>query len=63
MCRNGQYTERGIKAWHGYAGQRYRTHPEYAKRLDPALDRVAAETHRPLPARRVIAIRDTQRAV
>lgn len=40
MCRNGRYTERGIKARHGYASERYRIHPEFAVRLDPDLDRV-----------------------
>jgi glucose 1-dehydrogenase len=40
MCRNGRYTERGIKARHGYASQRYRIHPEYAVKLAPRLDRV-----------------------
>jgi threonine dehydrogenase-like Zn-dependent dehydrogenase len=37
MCRNGQYTERGIKQRHGYASERYRIHPEYAVKIDPAL--------------------------
>jgi len=37
MCRNGQYTERGIKQRHGYASERYRIHPEYAVKVDPAL--------------------------
>ncbi len=37
MCRNGQYTERGIKQRHGYASQRYRIHPEYAVKVDPTL--------------------------
>ncbi len=40
MCNNGRYTERGIKARHGYASERYRIHPEFAVRLDPELDRV-----------------------
>ena len=35
MCRNGRYTERGIKARHGFASERYRIRPEYAVRLDP----------------------------
>jgi hypothetical protein len=25
MCRNGQYTERGIKQIHGYMSERWRT--------------------------------------
>jgi threonine dehydrogenase-like Zn-dependent dehydrogenase len=37
MCRNGQYTERGIKQRHGYASDRYRIHPEYAVKVDPDL--------------------------
>ncbi len=37
MCRNGQYTERGIKQRHGYASERYRIHPEYAVKVDPGL--------------------------
>jgi threonine dehydrogenase-like Zn-dependent dehydrogenase len=38
MCRNGQYTERGIKQRHGYASERYRIHPEHTVKIDPALD-------------------------
>ena len=37
MCRNGQYTEHGIKGLHGFARERWRAEPEYAVRLDPAL--------------------------
>jgi glucose 1-dehydrogenase len=37
MCANGQYTERGIKARHGYASERYRIHPEYLVTVDPGL--------------------------
>ena len=37
MCTNGQYTERGIKARHGYASEHYRIHPEYLITVDPAL--------------------------
>ena len=37
MCTNGQYTERGIKARHGYASERYRIHPDYLVAVDPAL--------------------------
>ena len=37
MCRNGQYTERGIKQIHGYMSERWRIEPEYAIRVDPAL--------------------------
>jgi threonine dehydrogenase-like Zn-dependent dehydrogenase len=37
MCRNGQYTERGIKERHGYASERYRIHPEHVMKVDPGL--------------------------
>jgi glucose 1-dehydrogenase len=37
MCTNGSYTERGIKARHGFASERYRIHPEYLVAVDPAL--------------------------
>jgi glucose 1-dehydrogenase len=37
MCTNGRYTERGIKARHGYASERYRIRPEYLVPVDPAL--------------------------
>src|SRR5260370_18043238 len=37
MCRNGRYTERGIKRRHGYGGERYRLEPEFAVKVDPAL--------------------------
>src|SRR5689334_21419034 len=37
MCTNGRYTERGIKARHGYASERYRIRPEYLVAVDPAL--------------------------
>jgi threonine dehydrogenase-like Zn-dependent dehydrogenase len=40
MCRNGRYTERGIKGRHGFASERYRIHPEYAVRIAPELDTV-----------------------
>ena len=35
MCTNGRYTERGIKARHGYASERYRIHPEYLSSSRP----------------------------
>ena len=41
MCRNGRYTERGIKGRHGYAAERFGIEPEYAVRVDPHLERVA----------------------
>jgi threonine dehydrogenase-like Zn-dependent dehydrogenase len=37
FCRNGRYTERGIKALHGYASERWRIEPEFAVRIDPGL--------------------------
>ncbi len=37
MCRNGQYTEWGIKAHHGYARERYRITPDFVVKVDPAL--------------------------
>ncbi|MBW8856467.1 MAG: glucose 1-dehydrogenase, partial [Bradyrhizobium sp.] len=37
MCRNGQYTERGIKALDGYGAERYRLETDYAVKVDPAL--------------------------
>ncbi|RKQ90223.1 threonine dehydrogenase-like Zn-dependent dehydrogenase [Solirubrobacter pauli] len=40
LCRNGEYTERGIKAIDGYGSERWRVEPEYAVRLDPSLERV-----------------------
>ena len=37
MCRNGQYTERGIKQIHGFMSERWRIEPEYAIKVDPTL--------------------------
>jgi threonine dehydrogenase-like Zn-dependent dehydrogenase len=37
MCRNGQYTERGIKQLDGYMSERWRIEPEYAIKVDPTL--------------------------
>ncbi|PPJ18783.1 glucose 1-dehydrogenase [Nocardia nova] len=37
MCRNGRYTERGIKQLHGYASESWTVPTDYAVRLDPAL--------------------------
>jgi threonine dehydrogenase-like Zn-dependent dehydrogenase len=37
MCRNGRYTERGIKQRHGYASERFRIEAEYTVKVDPAL--------------------------
>ncbi|MFG1702825.1 glucose 1-dehydrogenase [Nonomuraea sp. M3C6] len=40
MCRNGRYTERGIKEIDGYASERWTVEAGYAVRLDPALGSV-----------------------
>jgi len=37
MCRNGQYTERGIKARDGYGAERYLLEPGFAIKVGPAL--------------------------
>jgi threonine dehydrogenase-like Zn-dependent dehydrogenase len=37
MCRNGRYTERGIKERHGYGAEQFRVEPEFAVKIDPAL--------------------------
>jgi glucose 1-dehydrogenase len=37
MCRNGEYTERGIKQIHGYMSEHWRIEPEYAIKVDPTL--------------------------
>ena len=38
FCRNGGYTERGIKALHGYGSERWRIEPEFAVKIDPELE-------------------------
>jgi threonine dehydrogenase-like Zn-dependent dehydrogenase len=40
MCRNGQYTERGIKEIHGYGSTLWTVEASYAVRLDPSLESV-----------------------
>jgi glucose 1-dehydrogenase len=40
FCRNGDYTERGIKQRHGYGSQRWRVEPEFAVRVDQDLEDV-----------------------
>ncbi|WP_213453094.1 glucose 1-dehydrogenase [Rhizomonospora bruguierae] len=40
MCRNGRFTEHGIKARHGFARDRWRVQPDHAIRLAPTLDAV-----------------------
>jgi glucose 1-dehydrogenase len=37
MCRNGLYTERGIKEVDGFMSERWRIEPEYAMKVDPGL--------------------------
>lgn len=37
MCRNGRYTERGIKEIDGYMSERWRIEPEYAIKVAPSL--------------------------
>ena len=39
MCRNGRYTEHGIKELDGFLRERYRIDPGFAVKLDPALER------------------------
>ena len=39
MCRNGRYTEHGIKELDGFMRERYRVDPGSAVKLDPALER------------------------
>jgi threonine dehydrogenase-like Zn-dependent dehydrogenase len=40
FCRNGLYTERGIKERNGYCSERYRIEPDFVVKIDPALGRV-----------------------
>jgi threonine dehydrogenase-like Zn-dependent dehydrogenase len=37
MCRNGRYTERGIKELDGFMSQRWRIEPDYAIKIDRSL--------------------------
>ena len=37
MCLNGEYTERGIKAAHGYGAERFALDPAFAVKVDPTL--------------------------
>ena len=37
MCRNGKYTEHGIKEIHGYGSQQWTVETSYAVKLDPRL--------------------------
>ena len=40
FCRNGGYTERGIKELHGFGSERWAIEAEYAVKLDPRLEPV-----------------------
>ena len=40
FCRNGRYTERGIKEIHGYGSERWTVETGYAVKLDPSLESV-----------------------
>jgi len=40
MCRNGRYTERGIKEIDGYCSERWTVEADYAVKLDPKLESV-----------------------
>src|SRR5271163_3959979 len=37
MCRNGRYTERGIKERHGFGSDYFRCEPEFLVKVDPEL--------------------------
>jgi threonine dehydrogenase-like Zn-dependent dehydrogenase len=37
MCRNGRFTERGIKGRHGFMAERWRVEPDHAVKVDPRL--------------------------
>jgi threonine dehydrogenase-like Zn-dependent dehydrogenase len=37
MCRNGRYTERGIKERHGYGAEAFRVEPAFAVKVDSGL--------------------------
>jgi threonine dehydrogenase-like Zn-dependent dehydrogenase len=37
MCRNGRFTEHGIKALHGFARERFRVDPDRLVKVDPSL--------------------------
>lgn len=40
MCRNGRYTEHGIKGLHGFCRERFSIEPQFAVKLPPALEGV-----------------------
>jgi threonine dehydrogenase-like Zn-dependent dehydrogenase len=41
MCRNGRYTERGIKEKHGFGAEQWRIESEYAIKIEPSFRDVA----------------------
>jgi glucose 1-dehydrogenase len=41
MCRNGRYTERGIKERHGFGSEYFRIEPEFLVKVDPTLGETA----------------------
>lgn len=44
LCRNGRYTERGIKERDGFGAQQWRIEPEHTVKVDPALGHCAVLT-------------------
>ena len=40
MCRNGQYTERGIKQRNGYGSEQFRIGPDFLIKFNPTLDKL-----------------------
>src|SRR6266540_3398973 len=42
MCRNGRYTEHGIKELDGFGSERWRIQPEFAVKINPAAGLLAA---------------------
>ena len=40
MCRNGRYTEHGIKELDGFGSERWRIQPEFAVKINPAAGRL-----------------------
>ena len=48
MCRNGLYTEHGIKQVHGFGAERCRMAPHHAVKLDAFLQRVGVLLERPV---------------
>lgn len=53
FCRDGRYTERGVKELHGYGAQLWRIEPEYTIGLDLEL----GDCGMPLKLASVLAVR------